>query len=288
MVLVFDDFLVQLACKLRLPHVLGGLFDYGFLKFENLGILQLMQLLWSLSLIIPLYLFFFTWLLFFWTLFLRTWFLVLLKFLMVKLFNFLLNGWHQRYVEVYVLEDRLLLVSQSPLLRRHPTENLLLHHLEKTLSVYRVDIYVSLKPPVFHRPRHWLANHAIGPELGQALIYGIEDRLVEDMLALLLQRRGLKCKSWLRRLTGGVILDVRPGIPLGYLVFKLSLLLNIQIHVNGKNGVLQRVNAWFKMIVFSWLLGLKLIQLVSQVFLDRLCQVFQKDRQVVYSAHLLE
>jgi hypothetical protein len=82
-------------------------------------------------------------------------------------------------------------------LRGHPPEHLLFDHLKESLSIYRVHVNLCLQSTVLHRPWHWLSNHAIRPELCEALVHGIKNGFVENVLAFLLERRRLECKRGL-------------------------------------------------------------------------------------------
>ena len=179
-------------------------------------------------------------------------------------------------------------MSESSLLGRHPPEDLLFDHLEQALCINGINVHVSLQSTVLNGPRNWLSNNAIGPELGQAFIYGIKYRLVEYVLALLLQRRGLESKGRFRWLSSCVVLYLGSSVTLSDLIFELSLFLYVKVHVDRQYRMLQGINARLKMIVLSRFLGLQLVQLVYQFFFDRLSQIMQENFQVVDSSHLLK
>ena len=72
--------------------------------------------------------------------------------------------WQQRDMQVDVLEDCGPLMGECPLLRTHPSVDLLLDHLEEALSIHRVDVHFGLQPTVFVRPGEGLAHHAVRAE----------------------------------------------------------------------------------------------------------------------------
>lgn len=61
----------------------------------------------------------------------------------------------------------------------------MLYHLEESLCVDRVDVYLRLKSAYLCGPGHGLTSDSIGPELHQALVEGVEVAFVLNMHALL-------------------------------------------------------------------------------------------------------
>lgn len=72
------------------------------------------------------------------------------------------------------------------------------------------------------------------------------------------------------------------------LVCELALLLHIEVHVDGQDGVLKRIEAGFEVAVTAQLLGLHLAQLFEHFAPLRLCQTRQEKRQVVDSSIQLQ
>jgi len=50
----------------------------------------------------------------------------------------------------------------------------MLHHLEEALCVYRIDVYFGLESAYLGGPRHGLTSDAVGSELHQAFVEGVE------------------------------------------------------------------------------------------------------------------
>ena len=61
----------------------------------------------------------------------------------------------------------------------------MLHHLEETICVYGIDVYFGLESAYLGGPGHGLTSDAVGSELHQALVEGVEVALVLDVHAFL-------------------------------------------------------------------------------------------------------
>jgi hypothetical protein len=57
----------------------------------------------------------------------------------------------------------------------------MLHHLEEAFCVYRIDVYFSLESAYLRGPGHGLTSDAIGSELHQAFVEGVEVAFVLDV-----------------------------------------------------------------------------------------------------------
>ena len=64
-----------------------------------------------------------------------------------------------------------------------PAEHFLLHHLEETLSVDRVDVDFSLEATHFVGPGHGLTSQSVWPELHETFIDCVEEALVLNVNA---------------------------------------------------------------------------------------------------------
>ena len=187
-------------------------------------------------------------------------------------------------MQVDVLEDSATLVRQGALLRAHPSIHFLLDHLEEALGIDGVDVDLGLETAVFVRPRQRLAYHSVRPELCQALVHRVEDGFVQYVLALLCnrvrQRRDGR-EGGVRR--GVLLLEIlfAPLLLMCQLVRELALLLHVEVHVDGQDGELERVEAGLEVAVATQLLGLHLTQLFERLSPLRLRQTHQEDRQVV-------
>lgn len=62
-----------------------------------------------------------------------------------------------------------------------PSENFLFYHLEESLGVNRADVDLRLQASDLVRPRHRLARQSVGPELHEAFVDSVEERLVLDV-----------------------------------------------------------------------------------------------------------
>lgn len=149
-------------------------------------------------------------------------------------------------MEVDVLKHLLVAVAQGSLLDAHPPKHLLLHHLDQSLRVHRVDVNVSLQPPKLDAPRKWLAHHTVRSELCQTFVHSVEDALVQDVLTLLDDRHGVDAGS---AVPAQVVLYACRQllclclvVPLSQLEFVLSVLFNVEVSVNGQDRVLEWVD----------------------------------------------
>lgn len=168
LVLVLYYLLVEQVSQLDLAHVLRRLLDHLALQPRYLLLLEHLELLRCLHLQ-----------------------LLVVRELLVASFDGVdpLFDFGQKWnVQVNVLEDGAALVRQGALLCAHPPIHFLLDHLEEALSVDGVDVDLGLQAAVLVRPRKRLADHAVGPELRQALVHRVEDGLVQYVLALLRDR----------------------------------------------------------------------------------------------------
>lgn len=166
--LVLYYLLVEQVSQLDLAHVLRRLLDHLALQPRYLLLLEHLELLRCLHLQ-----------------------LLVVRELLVASFDGVdpLFDFGQKWnVQVNVLEDGAALVRQGALLCAHPPVHFLLDHLEEALSVDGVDVDLGLQAAVLVRPRKRLADHAVGPELRQALVHRVEDGLVQYVLALLRDR----------------------------------------------------------------------------------------------------
>ena len=133
-----------------------------------------------------------------------------------------------------------------------PPKHLLFHHLKKSFSVDRGDVYLCLEPTHFVRPRHRFTNQTVRPKLHQRFVDCIENAFVKNKDWLSLWRLVLICEPF--------------ALDKGF----LSGLLNFEVKVYRNNWIFCEVQSGFKMHIASKLWNLHLHKCISRLSYDRL------------------
>jgi len=140
----------------------------------------------------------------------------------------------------------------------------MLDHLEEAFCVYGVDVYFGLQSAHLGGPGHGFASDAVGSELHQALVEGVEVALVLDVHAFLDDRQ----------LSTGVELLPQPGV-VGLIVF-IALAFHIKVEIYRHDRELTQSTTCLKVSVLGLLMAAQLLQHILGCTNDGLSQSLEE------------